>query len=47
MVLLVATGIVALIGKYVYERVMTRIEERQAREAGQSAKQSAELAPRP
>jgi uncharacterized membrane protein len=45
MLLLVATGVVALIGKYVYERVMTRIEERQDREAAQTAKQQ-ELAPR-
>jgi hypothetical protein len=43
MVLLVATGVVALIGKYLYERVMTKIEDRQAREA-EAAKQQ-ELAP--
>jgi hypothetical protein len=45
MVLLAGTAVVALIGKYVYERVMTRIEERQDREAAEAAKQR-ELAPR-
>ena len=46
MLLLVATGVVALVGKYIYERVMTRIEERQDREAAEAAKRRGELAPR-
>jgi hypothetical protein len=31
MLLLLGTAVAALIGKFIYERVMTRLEERQAR----------------
>jgi hypothetical protein len=35
MLLLLGTAIAALVGKAIYERVVTRIEERDSREIGQ------------
>jgi hypothetical protein len=47
MVLLLGTAVMALVGKVIYERVMTRIEDRHAREATASVKRGSELPHRP